>query len=58
MPDTSKTSVIVPMFKGKDEMVSCRSYRGVKLLQHAMKIVERVLEKQIRTLINLNKMQF
>ena len=30
----------------------------VKLLQHAMKIVEMVLEGRIRTLVNLNKMQF
>ena len=36
----------------------CGSYRGVKLLKHVMKIVERVLEKRIRTLVNLNKMQF
>ena len=28
------------------------------MLQHAMKIVERVLERRIRTLVNLNKMQF
>ena len=27
-------------------------------LEHAMKIVERVLERQIRTLVNLKKMQF
>ena len=31
---------------------------GVKLLEHAIKIVERVLEGRIRTLVNLNKMQF
>ena len=30
----------------------------MKLLEYAMKIVERVLERQIRTLINLKKMQF
>ena len=30
----------------------------MKLLEHAMKIVERILERQIRTLVNLNKMQF
>ena len=58
MPDEWKTSVIVPFFKGKGDMMSCRSYRGVKLLEHAMKIVERVLEKQIQTLVNLNKMRF
>ena len=30
----------------------------MKLLEHAMKIAVRVLERRIRTLINLNKMQF
>ena len=57
-PDEWKTSVIVPIFKGKGDVMSCGSYRGIKLLEHAMKIVERVLEKQIQTLIHLNKMQF
>ena len=57
MPDEWKTSVIVPIFKGKGDVMSCGSYRGVKLLEHAMKIVERVLERRIRTLVNLNEMQ-
>ena len=50
--------MIVPIFKGKGDVISCGSYRGVKLLEYAMKIVERVLERQIRTLSNMNKMQF
>ena len=57
MPDERKTCVLVPIFKGKDDVMSCGSYR-VKLLEHAMKIVERVLERRIRTLFNINKMQF
>ena len=57
-PDEWKTSVIVPIFKGKGDVMSCESYRGVKLLEHVIKIVERVLEKRIQTLVNLNKMQF
>ena len=48
--------MVVPIFKGKDYVMSWGSCRGVKLLEHAMKIVERVLERQIRTLVNLNKM--
>ena len=40
MPDEWKTSVIVPIFKGKGDVMSCGSYRRVKLLEHAMKIVE------------------
>ena len=57
MPDEWKTSVIVPIFKGKGDVMSCGSYRGVKLQEHAIKIVERVLERRIRTLVNLNEMQ-
>ena len=30
----------------------------MELLEHAMKIVERILERRIRTLVNLNEMQF
>ena len=44
MPDKWRTSVLVPIFKGKGEVGNCNTYRGVKLLKHAMKIVERVLE--------------
>ena len=58
MPDGWKTSVIVPIFKGKGDVMSCGSYRGMKLLEYAMRIVERVLERRIRTLVNLNEMQF
>ena len=38
--------------------MSCGSYKRVKLLEHAMKVVKRVLERQVRTLVNLNKIQF
>ena len=58
MTDEWKTSVIVPIFKGKGDVMSCGSCREVKLLEHAMKIVERVLERRIRTLVSLNEMQF
>ena len=37
--------------------MSCGSHRGVKLLEHAMKIVKTVLERRIQTLVNLNEMQ-
>ena len=44
MPDDWKTSVLVPIFKGKGDLMNSGSYRE-KLLEHAMKIVLRVLEK-------------
>ena len=30
----------------------------MKLLEHATKIVERILKRRLRTLVNLNEMQF
>jgi len=57
IPDEWKTSVVVPIFQGKGDVINCGSYRGVKLLEHGMKIVERVLER-IRSLINLDETQF
>ena len=38
MPDEWKTSVLVPIFKGKGDVMSCGSYRGVKLLDHGMRL--------------------
>ena len=58
MPEEWKTSVVVPIFKGKGDVMDCGAYRGIKLLEHAMKIVERVLEKRIRILVKVDDMQF
>ena len=34
------TSVTIPIFKGKGDIINCGMYSGVKLLEHAIKIVE------------------
>jgi len=38
--------------------MECGSYRGVKLLEHAMKVVERIFEHRIRQQIEIDDMQF
>jgi len=38
--------------------MECGSYRGMKLLQHAMKVVERIFENRIRQQIDIDDMQF
>ena len=58
MPEEWKTSVVVPIFKEKGDVKNCGAYRGVKLLEHAMEIVERVLENRIRGLVTIDDMQF
>jgi len=39
-----KSSVVIPVYKGKDDPMECGSYRGIKLLEHAMKVLERIFE--------------
>ena len=38
--------------------MNCGSYRGVKLLEHGMKIIEGVLERRIRALVDFDEAQF
>ena len=52
-----KTSVMVPICKKKD-MMKCSAHRGMKLLEHGMKIVGIVLEKRIRALVDVDDMPF
>jgi len=41
MPQEWNTSVTTLIFKGKGDVMSCGVYRRVKLLEHAMEIVEK-----------------
>ena len=58
MPHEWQTNVLVPILKEKEDVRNCNIYRGVKLIEHAMKIVERVLEKRNEELVNIDSMQF
>ena len=40
MPVDRAISVEIPIFKGTEDIVNCGMHRGVRLLEHAMKIVE------------------
>ena len=57
-PEAWKTSVVVPIFKGKEDVMDCGACREAKLLEHAMKRVERVLEDRIRGLVTIDDMHF
>ena len=40
-------SIVVPIFMGKDNIRNSSCYRTVRLLEHGMKVVERVLKKAL-----------
>ena len=48
IPEDWKSSVVLPIYKGKGDSMVCGSYRAIKLLEHAMKVVERIFEHRIR----------
>ena len=58
IPEDWKRSILIPVYKGKGDPMECGSYRAIKLLEHAMKVVERVLERRIRKIVKVDDMQF
>ena len=39
-------------------MILMRNIRGLKLLEHVMEVLERVLERLIRSQVDINNLQF
>jgi len=58
IPEDWKSRVILPIYTGKGDPMECGSYRGTKLLEHAIKVVERISEYRIRQQIEVDDMQF
>ena len=58
VPDEWQTIVLVPIFKRRGNVRNCNIYRQIKLLEHTIKVVERVPERRIQELVNIDAMQF
>ena len=58
IPEDWKSSVVLPIYKGKGDPMECGSYRGIKLLEHAMKVIETIFEHRIQQHIEIDDMQF
>ena len=51
-------SFILILYKGKDKVLDCGNYRGLKLIDQVMKLLERVLDSSICQMVNIDEMQF
>jgi hypothetical protein len=58
MPDEWRRSILVSIFKNKEDIQSCTNCRGIKLMSHTMNLYERVIEHCLRKLTTLSKNQF
>jgi len=50
--------MVLPVCEVKGDPMGCGSYRGIKLLEHAVKVVERIFKHRIRQQTDVDDMQF
>ena len=53
-----KRGTTVHIYKGKENVLDCGNFRGIKLLEHELEIFERILDKRLRQQVNISEMQF
>ena len=58
IPEDWSKSWMVSIFRGKGDALECNSYRGITLLEHALKVFERVIEAKLREKLDIDDMQF
>ena len=55
MRESWKSSTIVPSYKDKENVLECSNYCTIKLLEHGMKVVERMFEKRLRKMAGIRE---
>jgi len=58
IPADWRKSWLVTVYKGKGDALECGSYRGIKLLDQVLKVLERVIEDRLRRRVKIDGMQF
>ena len=58
MPSEWNDSIIISLYKGKGEASDRGNYRGLKLTEHILKVIEHIIEDFIRNIVNIDDMQF
>ena len=55
IPQEWRTSTITPIYKQKGDPLECNNFRGIKLLNHTLRLWERVVESRLRKIMNSEK---
>ena len=58
VPRDWSRSWMINVYKGKGDALECSSYRGIKLLEHVMKVLEKVIDSRVRNIVKIDEMQF
>ena len=49
---------LVPIFQGKGDPLSSKFYRGIKLLEHAFKLYEKILDGLLSKVVDIDKIEY
>ena len=58
IPEDWEMSFILNLYKGKGDALNTGNYRGLKLTEHVMKVMEHLIGNLIKELINIDEMQY
>ena len=58
VPEDWELSTVVNCYKGKGDALERGNYRGLKLTDQVLKVMERVVEELIRKQVSIDEMQF
>ena len=58
MPSDVEESFILNLYKGKGDALDRGNYRGLRLTDQVMKLLEQALDSFIRELVKIDEMQF
>ena len=50
--------MVVPLYKGKGNVLECGNYCTIKFLEHEMKVVEHVFEKRLRKMVEIREEKY
>jgi hypothetical protein len=57
LPDDWRKSTIVPVYKRKGDTLNCANYRPIKLVEHSMKVLEKIIVSRLQNIIHIDEMQ-
>ena len=57
MPEEWRRSVLIPIYKNKEDAQCCGNYKGIKLMSHTMKVWERIIKTRLRDRVEIRKQQ-
>ena len=58
MPKEWRRSVLIPIYKSKEDAQCCENYREIKLMSHTVKVRERIVEARLRDRAEISKQQY